>query len=189
MSDRIIVGTINADGTIQYGSNFSVTRTTEGHYNVSFRPGFSQINGASVTQVYNDGDTRDNAVIIKLNATDLYLKVGDKTAARRIGASRSWPRATATSPQQRTDLFSSSFNAWYRPAQAGWYPVICTPRKRPSHERESGGPDGLIVEVRVFQPPIHRRPGLNDLANFGLLQSRNPLYGWPSSKTGSKRKL
>ncbi|MDK4723700.1 hypothetical protein PH552_30565 [Rhizobium sp. CNPSo 3968] len=76
MVDRIIAGTINSDGSVKYGSGFSVSRPSEGHFMISFRPAFSQINGASATEIY-DGDTRDNAVIISLSTTDLYVKVGD----------------------------------------------------------------------------------------------------------------
>jgi hypothetical protein len=77
MVDRIIAGTVNADGTIKYGQDFAVTRTTVGHYVVQFRPAFAQVSGGSVTQVFpGDGDTRDNAVIISLSATDVYLKTG-----------------------------------------------------------------------------------------------------------------
>jgi hypothetical protein len=77
MADRIIAGTVNANGSQQSGNNFSVTRTSEGHYLVSFRPAYERIDGASVTQIFNDGNTRDNAVIIRLSATELFLKTGD----------------------------------------------------------------------------------------------------------------
>jgi len=78
MVDRTIAGTVNSDGSIKYGSEFSVSRVSEGHYLVSFRPGFSQIGGASATQIYtSDGDTRDNIVFIRMNTTELYLKAGD----------------------------------------------------------------------------------------------------------------
>lgn len=78
MTNRIISGTVNRDGSIKYGSEFSVTRTREGHYLVAFRPAFTQISGAAVTQIYpNDGSTLDNAVILDLKGTELNLKTGD----------------------------------------------------------------------------------------------------------------
>ncbi|HVE20397.1 MAG TPA: hypothetical protein VNC39_00330 [Acidocella sp.] len=78
MADRIIGGTVNSDGTIKYGSEFSVSRTTEGHYVIAFRPGFAQVSGASATQIFpDDGNTRDNVVIIRLTPSELYLKTGD----------------------------------------------------------------------------------------------------------------
>lgn len=78
MENRTIAGTVNANGTTKYGSEFSVSRASTGHYVVSFRPAFAQISGAAATQIYpEDGNTRDNVVIIQLNATTLYLKTGD----------------------------------------------------------------------------------------------------------------
>ena len=78
MTDRYIAGTVNADGTRRSGDEFSSNRTTKGHYVVSFRPAFTQISGGAVTQVFpNDGDMRDNAVIISLSADAVYLKTGD----------------------------------------------------------------------------------------------------------------
>ena len=80
MTNRYIAGTVNADGSRKSGDEFSSNKTTKGHYVVSFRPAFTQISGGSVTQVYpNDGDTRDNAVIISLNADSVYLKTGDSS--------------------------------------------------------------------------------------------------------------
>jgi hypothetical protein len=79
MPDRIIAGTINPDGTIKYGQEFSVNRVSLGHYLISFRPSFAQVSGGAATQIYPDGDTRDNAVIITLNATDCLLKTGNSS--------------------------------------------------------------------------------------------------------------
>jgi len=80
MTDRYIAGTVGSNGAPVSGSDFSSTRTTKGHYVVSFRPAFAQISGGAVTQVYpNDGDTRDNAVIISLSADSVYLKTGDSS--------------------------------------------------------------------------------------------------------------
>ena len=78
MVDRTIAGTVNADGTIKSGQEFSVSLTTTGHYMVAFRPAFAQIAGGSVTQIYSgDGSTLDNCVLIKLNATEAFIKTGD----------------------------------------------------------------------------------------------------------------
>ncbi|NTJ42042.1 hypothetical protein G6L28_05420 [Agrobacterium larrymoorei] len=78
MTDRTIAGIVNADGTIRAGDEFSVSRTSEGHYVVSFRPAFDQLHGVSATQVFpNDGNTRDNVVIIRLSESELFLKTGD----------------------------------------------------------------------------------------------------------------
>lgn len=78
MSDnRIVAGTVDADAKIKNGSGFSVSRTSTGHYQVSFRPAFHNVSGASVTQVYPEGSTLDNAVIISLSNTDLFLQVGN----------------------------------------------------------------------------------------------------------------
>jgi hypothetical protein len=75
---RIIAGTVNADGSTAHGAGFSVSRVSQGHYQISFRPAFVAISGASVTQIYpGDGDTRDNAVIIKLDVNGVYVKTGD----------------------------------------------------------------------------------------------------------------
>ncbi len=76
---RIIAGQVKGDGTIISGEDFTASRTTSGHYLISFRPAYNTISGASVTQIYPDGDTRDNAVIIRLNANELYLKTGDSS--------------------------------------------------------------------------------------------------------------
>ncbi|WP_320199420.1 hypothetical protein RMR16_003925 [Agrobacterium sp. rho-13.3] len=77
MADRTIAGTINGNGTVKFGTGFTATRSSEGFYLISFRPGFSAIGGASVTQIFSNGDTRDNAVIQSLTSTELYVKVGD----------------------------------------------------------------------------------------------------------------
>ncbi|WEO70738.1 hypothetical protein [Agrobacterium vitis] len=78
MSDqRIIAGTVKSTGEIISGEGFSVSRVSKGHYQVSFRPAFSKIGGASVTQIFpSDGSTRDNAVIISLDVNGVYLKTG-----------------------------------------------------------------------------------------------------------------
>ena len=76
--NRIIAGTVAANGTAVSGQEFTSLRTSQGHYVVSFQPRFASISGGSVTQVYpNDGDTRDNAVIIALTSESCYYKTGD----------------------------------------------------------------------------------------------------------------
>ncbi len=76
--DRIIAGTVNADGSVLNGSEFTVSKPSKGHYLVSFRPAFEKISGGAVTQIYtSDGDTRDNAVIVKLHNYECYLKTGN----------------------------------------------------------------------------------------------------------------
>ncbi|QCI98172.1 hypothetical protein [Agrobacterium larrymoorei] len=77
MTQRIIAGTINANGSVKFGTGFTATRSSEGFYLISFRPGFESVSGASATQIYNNGNTRDNAVIQSLNNTELYLKLGN----------------------------------------------------------------------------------------------------------------
>ena len=77
MTERTIAGTINGNGTIKFGTGFTATRSSEGFYLISFRPGFTAVGGASVTQIFTNGDTRDNAVIQSLTSTELYVKVGD----------------------------------------------------------------------------------------------------------------
>lgn len=78
MSDRIIAGTVNANGSIRHGNAFSVTRTSKGHYLVAFRPAFASLSGGASTQVYpNDGNTKDNVVIVALGPNDALLKTGD----------------------------------------------------------------------------------------------------------------
>ncbi|MVA27012.1 hypothetical protein V6582_15110 [Agrobacterium vitis] len=79
MSDqRIIAGTVKSTGEIISGDGFSVSRVSKGHYQVSFRPAFSKIGGASVTQIFpSDGNTKDNAVIISLDVNGIYVKTGD----------------------------------------------------------------------------------------------------------------
>lgn len=78
MDNRYIGGTVNANGTVKYEGEFSANRTSEGHYLISFRPAFQAMGGGAVTQIYgNDGDTRDNAVIIRLTNTEVFIKTGD----------------------------------------------------------------------------------------------------------------
>lgn len=77
-ANRIIAGTVAANGQRVSGSEFSSIRTSQGHYVVTFAPAFRTVSGGSVTQIYpNDGDTRDNAVIIALTAESCYYKTGD----------------------------------------------------------------------------------------------------------------
>ena len=77
MTERTVAGTINGNCTVKFGTGFTATRSSEGFYLISFRPGFTAIGGATVTQIFENGDTRDNAVIQSLNNTELSVKVGD----------------------------------------------------------------------------------------------------------------
>jgi hypothetical protein len=74
---RIIAGVVNADGTKKSGKDFTSLKTSTGHYVVEFRPAFTYVDGGSATQIFpKDGDTRDNLVIISLDANTAEIKTG-----------------------------------------------------------------------------------------------------------------
>ncbi len=77
MTTRTIAGTVNSDGSIRYGQEYTVQKVSTGHYFVSFRPAFAQMGGGAATQIFPDGDTRDNVTIVSLTANDSLLKTGD----------------------------------------------------------------------------------------------------------------
>lgn len=83
MAIRTIAGTVNEDGSAKYGSDFISSRTSEGHYMIEFRPAFGELGGVSVTQIFNEGNTRDNAVIIRLNASHAFIKTGNDSGSAR----------------------------------------------------------------------------------------------------------
>ena len=81
MTTRVIAGTVNKDGTIRDGKEFSVVRTEKGRYAISFRPAFASILGAAATQVF-DGNTRDNVVFPHVGSSELLVKTGDSGGDR-----------------------------------------------------------------------------------------------------------
>jgi hypothetical protein len=83
---RILRGTVQSNGAVAAGTGFSVIRVpfTSGLYEITFDQPFADRPSAAVTQVYpdlddfgNGGDTRDNAVIVGINANHVRVKMGD----------------------------------------------------------------------------------------------------------------
>jgi predicted acyltransferase (DUF342 family) len=82
---RVLRGCVNANGSIDSGVGFTVGRGGGwGLYDINFNAGFSGRPSGVVTQVYpnfNDfglgADTRDNAVIVGINAGKMRVKMGD----------------------------------------------------------------------------------------------------------------
>ncbi|EKU23695.1 hypothetical protein [Xanthomonas graminis] len=82
-SGRVVAGVVAGNGQIRNGSGFSVARTSTGHYLLSFQPAFETLGGAAITQIYSgDGDTRDNAVILRIDARQVLIKTGDGNGAQ-----------------------------------------------------------------------------------------------------------
>jgi hypothetical protein len=87
---RIVRGTVQSNGTIAAGSGFSVSPIESGLYEITFNQSFSARPSASVTQVFPDlddfgtgGDTRDNAVLVGINANRIRVKTGDSDGGAR----------------------------------------------------------------------------------------------------------
>jgi hypothetical protein len=82
---RIVRGTVQANGTIAVGIGFSVSSVSPigpGLYDITFDQPFSARPSASVTQVFpgnseQGGDTRDNAVLVVIDATRIRVKTGN----------------------------------------------------------------------------------------------------------------
>jgi hypothetical protein len=97
---RMIRGIINSNGTKFAGDGFSVSRFKEGVFDIAFAQGFSSVPGASATQIYakdgktpvfsgnagatlEEGDTRDNAIIVQLSADRMRVATGDSGGSRK----------------------------------------------------------------------------------------------------------
>ena len=84
MAERIIRGSVNADGTIEGGSGFDVTRTQTGIYYIDFNPPFNNFPTIVATQNHpnwndftDEARTTDNVVIVGLAENKAMLKTGD----------------------------------------------------------------------------------------------------------------
>lgn len=80
----ILYGTVKADGSKLGGDGYTVNHTKDtGIYYITFTRPFNRMPGASTTQIYpNDksskgGDTRDNALLIYLDAGEMIVKTGE----------------------------------------------------------------------------------------------------------------
>ena len=80
---RIIRGTITAAGGIADGSGFSVAQQSNYLTKITFTTAFSSTPTVVVTQQYPDnnsstegGDTRDNAIIVRVHDNCVYVKCG-----------------------------------------------------------------------------------------------------------------
>jgi hypothetical protein len=85
---RMLRGYIQSNGATRAGGGFSVNRTSTGLYDIHFELPFLSVPAASVTQVYSGstsdergGDTRDNAVIVRLATDRMRVKIGDSAGA------------------------------------------------------------------------------------------------------------
>lgn len=89
MSVRHIYGCINADGSIESGSqDFSVVPEGNGEYTIVFSAPFMQMPAVTTTQCYagqnegwnnftsNGGDTRDNSVLIAVAPDRFKMHTG-----------------------------------------------------------------------------------------------------------------
>lgn len=81
----MIWGTINGNGTVNSGTNFTSTHLERGLYLINFSQAFKTIPAVTVTQNYpgwdkfddHGGNTRDNAVVVALNQLEVKIKTGD----------------------------------------------------------------------------------------------------------------
>ncbi len=86
---RLLRGTVKADGTIESGSGFTISK--EGNkWKVSFSPAFSVLPTVVTVQQYPDentskdgGDTRDNAIVVAVNKQWAYIKTGKSDGDHR----------------------------------------------------------------------------------------------------------
>ena len=90
-TQRIIRGTVNANGTVASGGGFVVTKDGDGRYRITFITPFSDIPSASATQIFtgvgalgatDSGNTRDNAVIYGISANGINIATGDGAGDR-----------------------------------------------------------------------------------------------------------
>jgi hypothetical protein len=88
---RMIRGTVNADGTIAGGGGFSVSKNGAGRYRITFTTPFTDIPSASATQIFtgvgsltatDSGNSRDNAVIYGISASGVNIATGDGNGDR-----------------------------------------------------------------------------------------------------------
>src|SRR5262245_8500902 len=83
MAERFLWGAVSASGDKDSGSDgWSVENDGEGLYIITFDPKFNSAPGFAVTQIYpgeksGGGDTRDNAVIVKVDHLTCKVKTGD----------------------------------------------------------------------------------------------------------------
>lgn len=83
MSNRIIWGSINADGSIKSGSDdFAVERTAGGKYTVSFNNGFSMTPAVVATQnnFGNSSESNQDSVAVPfVNKNSFEIVTGDSS--------------------------------------------------------------------------------------------------------------
>jgi hypothetical protein len=88
---RLIRGTVNADGSIAGGGGFSVAKDGAGRYRITFATLFADIPSASATQIFtgvgsvaatNSGSTLDNAVIYGISSSGINIATGDGSGNR-----------------------------------------------------------------------------------------------------------
>jgi len=89
VTQRIIAGSVNNNGTVVSGSGFYVLKVGNGLYEIIFTKPFSVIPSGSVAQVYpntgsnyitdygNGGSTQDNAIITGMANSKVRIKTGD----------------------------------------------------------------------------------------------------------------
>ncbi|HEX5871577.1 MAG TPA: hypothetical protein VFY65_14220, partial [Longimicrobium sp.] len=80
---RVLRGSVKANGDLEGGVGFTVKRVGTGMYDITFATAFTARPSGVATQVYPNfddfgtgGDTRDNAVIVGLNASRMRIKTG-----------------------------------------------------------------------------------------------------------------
>jgi hypothetical protein len=84
MSDKIIWGCVNADGSIHSGTGFTVDSETDGVYTITYRESFDEPPAVVLTQNYRNwdqfgyggGDTRDNSILIAADTFKFKAKMG-----------------------------------------------------------------------------------------------------------------
>lgn len=93
MADKFVCGNVNADGSIQSGSGFTVVpESGNGVYTVVFSAPFSQMPTVVTDQQYpspgswnqfssDGGDTRDNTVLIAVASDKFKFKTGNNGGA------------------------------------------------------------------------------------------------------------
>ena len=91
MANQILWGCVNADGTLLSATpGTSVTRDDTGLYTIRFPADFESVPAVVVTQNYPGwddfssagGNTRDNAVLVALDAERCKVATGDRNGAR-----------------------------------------------------------------------------------------------------------
>ena len=83
MTERIIRGNVNADGSREEGSGFQVTPLGSGEYYIDFEPSFNSVPTIVATQNFPNWDgegvagfTTDNVVIVSVTENNAILKTG-----------------------------------------------------------------------------------------------------------------